>query len=83
MAGSKIGGLKAAIKNKEKYGFDFYRRIGALGGKKSRGGGFAYDTEMARLAGRLGGLKSRRGDATPVDNDAVESAKQQIKLHRR
>lgn len=33
-AGTKLGGLKAAITNKERNGKDFYKRIGSLGGKK-------------------------------------------------
>ena len=83
MAGNRVGGLKAGVTNKQKYGEDFYRRIGATGGKKSRGGGFAQDSDLARLAGRLGGLKSRRGNPSPIDVDAVESAKREIKSYRR
>lgn len=61
MAGTKQGGLSAAQTNKEKYGEDFYRRIGAKGGKKSTTGGFFANRELASKAGRIGGLKSRRG----------------------
>ena len=61
MAGTKQGGLNAAKTNKEKYGEDFYRRIGAKGGKKSTTGGFFANRELASKAGRIGGLKSRRG----------------------
>lgn len=57
MAGTKIGGLRAAAKNKELYGEDFYRKMGAIGGKKSKGGGFAANPELAREAGRKGGMK--------------------------
>lgn len=69
MAGTKEGGLKAAKTNKEKHGKDFYARIGALGGKKGKTGGYASELvgadgltgrERARIAGRIGGLKSRR-----------------------
>jgi uncharacterized protein len=69
MAGTKIGGAKAGKTNKERYGDDYYARIGAQGGKKGKTGGFASDKvgkdgltgrERARLAGQLGGLKSRR-----------------------
>lgn len=35
MAGTKIGGLKAAIKNKENHGELFYQIIGSKGGKKT------------------------------------------------
>lgn len=52
--------MKAAATNKKKWGKDFYKRIGALGGQKSKGGGFAANPELAIEAGRRGGLKSRK-----------------------
>ena len=61
MAGTKSGGAKAAATNKNKYGKDFYSRIGAMGGKVGRTGGFYANRDLARMAGRKGGLKSRRG----------------------
>lgn len=61
MAGTKEGGVKAAATNKQRYGVDFYRTIGAAGGKKSIGGGFSKNRELARLAGQKGGQASRRG----------------------
>lgn len=61
MAGTKEGGKAAANTNKSKYGDDFYAKIGALGGKKGKTGGFYANRELAREAGRRGGLKSRRG----------------------
>lgn len=60
MAGTKEGGEKAAKTNMQKYGPDFYKNIGAKGGKASTTGGFK-DKELARIAGRKGGLKSKRG----------------------
>lgn len=60
MAGTKAGGQAAADTNKKKYGADFYARIGAAGGRKSRTGGFAADRELARRAGAMGGRISRR-----------------------
>lgn len=63
MAGTKAGGLKAAAKNKEKHGSDFYSRIGKKGGQNGRTGGFATNPELAKIAGRKGGLISRRGKA--------------------
>lgn len=63
MAGTKIGGIKAAQSNRERHGNDFYGRIGSLGGKKSRGGGFAANPELARIAGARGGRRSKRGPA--------------------
>lgn len=69
MAGTKDGGMAAASTNKTKYGADFYARIGAMGGKKGRTGGFASDKvgtdgktgrERAAEAGARGGRISRR-----------------------
>lgn len=69
MAGTQRGGKAAAKKNVEKYGTDFYARIGAMGGSKGRTGGFASDKvgddgltgrERAIQAGRDGGRISRR-----------------------
>lgn len=39
---------------------DHYQKIGAIGGRKSRGGGFA-DRELARRAGAIGGKLNKRG----------------------
>ena len=63
MAGTKIGGMKAAATNIEKYGRDFYREIGRKGGQNGHTGGFAANRELARIAGRKGGSISRRGPA--------------------
>lgn len=60
MPGTRKGGTKAAKTNKTRYGNDFYVKIGAKGGKISRGGGFAADPDRAREAGRKGGLASRK-----------------------
>jgi hypothetical protein len=60
MAGTKEGGMKAAAKNKAKYGEDFYSRIGAKGGEKGTTGGFFANRELARRAGRLGGRGKRK-----------------------
>lgn len=61
MAGTKEGGLAAAQTNKSKYGEGFYAKIGAIGGKKGRTGGFFANRELARIAGAKGGKISRRG----------------------
>ena len=68
MAGTIPGGRKAAATNKEKYGADFYRRIGSKGGKNGNTGGFAANRELARIAGAMGGRKSRRGKAKHYEN---------------
>lgn len=60
MAGTKAGGKQAAKTNVKKHGADFYAKIGAMGGKKGRTGGFYANRELARLAGAKGGRISRR-----------------------
>ena len=57
MAGTKQGGLKAAATNREKYGKDFYAKIG------QKAGGFAATPALAKIAGAKGGRISRRGPA--------------------
>ena len=63
MAGTLEGGKKAAETNKKRYGSDFYKRLGALGGKNGHTGGFASNPELARMAGAKGGRISKRGKA--------------------
>lgn len=63
MAGTKDGGLMACQTVKQKYGKDFYRLIGSMGGKKSRTGGFYADRKLASIAGSKGGKISRRRKA--------------------
>lgn len=60
MAGTMQGGKDAAATNRKKYGNDFYKRIGALGGAKGRTGGFFANRELARIAGAKGGRISKR-----------------------
>lgn len=61
MSGSKIGGRKASRTNRERYGEDFYKKIGAIGGRNGHTGGFSYNHALAIVAGSKGGSKSRRG----------------------
>lgn len=72
MAGNHKGGVKAAATNKEKYGPDFYARIGAKGGRNGHDGGFASlnvgkdgltGAQRAQLVGSRGGKISKRGKA--------------------
>ena len=63
MAGTILGGIQAAKTNKRKYGKNFYKDIGSIGGKKGHTGGFFANRELARAAGAIGGRKSRRGKA--------------------
>lgn len=60
MAGTKAGGKQAAATNRTKYGADFYSKIGAMGGKVGRTGGFYVNRELARIAGAKGGRISKR-----------------------
>jgi general stress protein YciG len=60
MAGTKVGGQKAANTNRTRYGRDFYAKIGAKGGKNGHTGGFYANRELAREAGAKGGRISRR-----------------------
>ncbi|MFO0955601.1 MAG: KGG domain-containing protein [Candidatus Saccharibacteria bacterium] len=63
MPGTIEGGRKAAETNKKRYGKAFYVRIGAIGGKKSTGGGFAANPELARIAGAKGGRARKKAEA--------------------
>jgi len=60
VSGTKQGGKLAAERNKEKYGQDFYAKIGAMGGRNGNTGGFYANRELAREAGRKGGKISKR-----------------------
>lgn len=61
MAGNWLGGLKAKQTILERDP-DFYRKIGAKGGKTptTRPKGFAANPELARVSGIKGGTVSRR-----------------------
>lgn len=63
MAGTKAGARKARQKIEERYGADFYSRIGKAGGKAQVPKGFAMNPEKAAEAGKKGGTISRRGPA--------------------
>ena len=63
MSGTRAGGVKAAQKNKELYGSDWYAIIGGKGGRVSgiAKGWALMSPEKRREAGRKGGTISRRG----------------------
>ena len=63
MSGSRLGGLKAAETNKQRYGRDWYKKIGKIGGKACVPKGFAVNPELAKRAGSTGGKLSKRGKA--------------------
>ncbi len=69
MSGTKLGGMRAAMTNKKKYGEGFYARIGAKGGRNGHTGGFAANPELAKIAGAKGGRKSRRGPAKKEEDE--------------
>jgi uncharacterized protein len=71
MAGTKVGGMKAAATNKAKHGSDFYAKIGAKGGKNGHTGGFAANPALARKAGAIGGRISRRRPKTTASQKAA------------
>lgn len=60
MAGTKEGGRKAAARNIERYGENYYKIIGSRGGKNGNTGGFYANRELARIAGAKGGKISKR-----------------------
>jgi general stress protein YciG len=59
-----MSGIKAATTNKLRYDSiadhpnGFYGRIGKMGGRISRGGGFQTGAQATRDAGRKGGIAS-------------------------
>lgn len=60
MAGSTKGAKLAVQKNLAKDP-DYYKKLGAIGGRASGSGGFAADNDRARTAGALGGKYGRKG----------------------
>lgn len=57
---AKTGGSKIRKTIEERYGKDYWRKIGSKGGKATGMKGFALNPELARKAGRKGGKKSTR-----------------------
>jgi uncharacterized protein len=85
VAGTKDGGKHAATTNKDKYGADFYKKIGAIGGKNGRTGGFYANRTLARAAGALGGRMSRRGKNKLTDKERAqikEAYKELLAIHK-
>lgn len=65
MAGNKLGGQRASATNKERYGEDYYKKIGSKGGRAAGPKGFALmDLEKVKAAGRKGGSRSKRTGVT-------------------
>lgn len=62
MPGTKAGSEKAMKTIRSRYGEDFFKKIGKVGGIRGKGkvkGGF-NDLELASRAGRIGGSVSKR-----------------------
>lgn len=79
MSGTLAGGRKARDTNYKLHGKDFYKRIGAIGGKvpTSKPKGFAANPALARLAGCKGGRISRRGPRKDDIDKAEEILEQE------
>ena len=62
MAGTKAGALKTKETNLRKFGSDYYKRIGALGGSVNRpeSRSFYLDREFAKQASAKGHESKRR-----------------------
>lgn len=60
MPQTKEGAKKAKQTLYDKYGKDYFSKMGALGGAAGNTGGFYANRELARKAGRLGGQRSKR-----------------------
>ena len=66
--GTKGGGPKAKETNLLRYGEDFFRRAGTLGGKVKCDKGFKV-SGLGRIAGAKGGSRSRKGYKKLRDSD--------------
>ena len=73
MTGTIEGGRRAAKANKERYGEDFYRKIGSKGGQtiSSKPRGFAANIELARIAGAKGGKISKRSTDAKKEKEYI------------
>lgn len=63
MAGNKDGAKRAVETNKQKYGKDYYSKIGSRSWSnpdRSRETGFALNRDLAREAGKKGGSKTKK-----------------------
>ena len=75
--------MKTSAIIREKYGENFFKEIGAKGGKNGRTGGFYANHELARIAGAKGGTISKRTKykkvAEVLEEPATESLLTRIK----
>lgn len=69
MSGTVAGGLKTKKTISERYGSDWYKKIGKLGGKACNPyKGFGSSQERAKEAGRIGGKISKRRKKVPLSS---------------
>lgn len=83
MAGNRKGGKQASATNKRLYGDDFYKRLGAKGGKRSRGGGFGQGEAgkaRARVWGKLGGQMGSPSRTLPL-SERAKKRQEFLKTH--
>ena len=78
MGGTVTGGAKARETNIRKYGEDYYRNIGSMGGKASGTGGWYKNPEAAAIAGSKGGKISKRGKTKQPSAPTHQSLWQRI-----
>lgn len=83
LSGTLAGGHKTRQTIIEKYGADYYKILGRLGGKASGTGGFYGNSERARTAGKLGGsLSSRKGVPMTLEHRKRMSEAQRARWKR-
>ena len=70
------GSLKTAMTNKQKYGSEWYKTIGKIGGQAKVPKGFGSNKERAIASGRKGGSKNRRKFDYNTLNQMIEMHKQ-------
>jgi hypothetical protein len=71
MPGTPTGGRKAAAANLARDP-EFYKKIGAIGGRNGHTGGFAANPELASIAGTKGGQISKRRPSPKKLSTAVQ-----------
>ena len=72
MSGTVAGGIKTREIFYEKYGRDYFKNIGKIGGRNGHVKGFAVNPELAKRAGSIGGKLSKRGPAKKKKEENVQ-----------
>lgn len=71
MAGTKVGGKRAVVTTKKRYGDSFYVVNGRKGGLVRVPKGFSKDRALASRAGKRGGYISKRGPAKVLEEKTL------------